>query len=220
MIYGISKMLNEPNEYGKIFNYKNTYFTDKELLRATKQEWTKIKDNRTKYKILGDINRWYELDELNIDAQLYAPLWDDYVILTDGRVLNYRRKSELQVSNDMVRLNRNGERKLYYISDLLYHAFIDPSYEPELRQTWTQGFGREAATVDSVELKDEYTKQLKKDAAKSENPASPQVLDNYITKPKQKPNITHTTISRTNKKLEPKQEEQEFDPLARWEQGV
>lgn len=159
MIYGLGVMKNDPNEYKKIFIYNGLYYDEAGILKATKTAWTKPKDNRTKKKILNNVERWNELKAVGIEPQIAAELWEDIYVLTDGTVL--RHNSALDTKGGQVRIMINGNRENYYVSDLLIHGFIDESYPVDARASWVIGKLGEA-NLDNVEIKDSYFKKKEK----------------------------------------------------------
>lgn len=127
---GLDKVFASGYEFEYKFKYEGKWFTDKQLVKLTAPQWTNVKTRDTKYKILGNPERWNEIP-FDFEGEAFAPVMDNYYIGTNGQILSKAGLSEQSTAALTVRLtNGNGERNYYYITSLLYHSFVDKSVDP------------------------------------------------------------------------------------------
>lgn len=120
-------------EKSYIYKFSDMWFEAKQLVSLTNRMkmWTEVKTNTTKYRILQDELRWLEVP-FDFFGDVAAPLFDDYRITTNGRILD-KKNHEMAINNLSVRLTVGGLQRQYYVADLMWHAFVDNNYDPELR---------------------------------------------------------------------------------------
>lgn len=116
-----------------IYKFSDMWFEAKQLVSLLNRMgmWTEVKTNTTKYRILQDELRWLEVP-FDFFGDVAAPLFDDYRITTNGRILD-KKNHEMAINNLSVRLTVDGLQRQYYVADLMWHAFVDNNYDPELR---------------------------------------------------------------------------------------
>lgn len=131
---GLVDLSREDVEY--VYNFNNVWYNRKSLITATKSVWTNVVDNRTKNRILDKPERWAEIP-FDVQVDLAAEVLGEYQITTNGVLLkNYK---DLGVRKLMVSLMNEGARTTYYISDLMYNAFIDREYDVLAQRTMIPG---------------------------------------------------------------------------------
>ena len=171
-------------EYTFLFKYNDVWMTDKQLVKYTKDIWTDVKTNATKYRILADRRRWREVP-FAAEGEAVGS-FDKYLITSNGEILSNTYFDSIHINMLSARLTVDGRRDAYYVSDLLYHAFVDEGYDPRERNTWMIGNFYEyakdnIANLELIELKSNEKEEKKKEEVHSTSPQKVESKPNFST---------------------------------------